>query len=53
MLLLQLGINLKMSGHVMLKYAECTVQPGYNEIGLYDIPPITSDTLQYQLTLHC
>ena len=27
--------------------------PGYNEIGLYDTSPITSDILWYQLIPHC
>jgi hypothetical protein len=30
-----------------------TVEPGYNELGLYDISPITSDILWYQLIPHC
>jgi len=27
----------------------CTVEPGYNDIGLYDTSPITSDIMWYQL----
>jgi hypothetical protein len=27
----------------------CTVEPGYNDIGLYDTSPITSDILWYLL----
>jgi len=42
-----------MSGHVMLKYTEYTVKPGYNDIGLYDTPPIASDILWYQLIPNC
>jgi hypothetical protein len=30
-----------------------TVEPGYNDIGLYDTSPITSDILWYQLIRHC
>jgi hypothetical protein len=30
-----------------------TVEPGYNDIGLYDTSPITSDILWYQLIPHC
>jgi hypothetical protein len=29
------------------------VEPGYNDIGLYDTSPITSDILWYQLIPHC
>jgi hypothetical protein len=28
-----------------------TVEPGYNDIGLYDTSPIASDVLWYQLLL--
>jgi hypothetical protein len=30
-----------------------TVEPGYNDIGLYDISPVESDILWYQLIRHC
>ena len=30
-----------------------TVDPGYNDIGLYDTPPIPSDFLRYQSIPHC
>jgi len=30
-----------------------TVETGYNDIGLYHTPSITSDILQYQLTPLC
>jgi hypothetical protein len=30
-----------------------TVEPGYNDIGLYDTSSITSDILWYQLIPHC
>jgi hypothetical protein len=30
-----------------------TVEPGYNDICLYDTPPIQSDSLWYQLIRHC
>ena len=30
-----------------------TVEPGYNDIGLYDTPHITSDILWYQSVPHC
>jgi hypothetical protein len=30
-----------------------TDEPGYNDIGLYDISPIASDILSYQLIPHC
>jgi hypothetical protein len=30
-----------------------TVEPGYNDIGLYDTSPIASDILLYQLIPHC
>ena len=36
-----------------LYFSQNTVNPGYNDIGLYDTPSIESDTLQYQLTPHC
>jgi hypothetical protein len=37
-----------------LKYSEVdTVEPGYNDIGLYDISSIASDILWDQLTPHC
>jgi hypothetical protein len=29
------------------------IEAGYNDIGLYDTPPITSDILLYQLIPHC
>jgi hypothetical protein len=29
------------------------VEPGYNDIGLYDTSPIASDILWYQLIPHC
>jgi hypothetical protein len=31
----------------------CTVELGYNDIGLYDTPSITSHILWYQLIPHC
>jgi len=30
-----------------------TVEPDYNDIGLYNTSPITSDVLWYQLIPHC
>jgi hypothetical protein len=30
-----------------------TVEPGYNDIGLYDTSPIASDFLPYQLIPYC
>jgi hypothetical protein len=30
-----------------------TVGPGYNDVGLYDIPSITTAILWYQLIPHC
>jgi hypothetical protein len=30
-----------------------TVEPGYNDIGLYGTSPIASDILRYQLVPHC
>jgi len=30
-----------------------TVEPGYNDIGLYDNSPVTSDILRYQLIPYC
>jgi hypothetical protein len=30
-----------------------TVEPGYNDIALYDISPIASAILWYQLIGHC
>ena len=30
-----------------------TVEPGYNDIALYETSPITSDILLYQLIRHC
>jgi hypothetical protein len=30
-----------------------TVELGYNDIGLYDTSPTTSDILWYQLIRHC
>ena len=33
-------------------YAVCTVEPGYNNICLYDTPPIAADILWYQLIPH-
>jgi hypothetical protein len=32
---------------------ENTVEPGYNDIALYDTSPIASDILWYQLIHHC
>jgi len=29
------------------------VEPGYNDVGLYDASSIPSDTLRYQLIPHC
>jgi hypothetical protein len=29
------------------------VEPGYNDIGLYNTSPIASDILRYQLIRHC
>jgi hypothetical protein len=37
-------------GHYVRVY---TVEPGYNDIGLYDTSSITSDILWYQLIRHC
>ena len=37
----------------LLTVAQNTVEPGYNDIGLYDTSPITSDILWYQLIPHC
>jgi hypothetical protein len=36
-----------------LSTAVITVEPGYNDIVLYDTPPIASDILWYQLIRHC
>jgi len=30
-----------------------TVEPGYNDIGLYDTSSIASDILRYQVAPHC
>jgi hypothetical protein len=30
-----------------------TVEPGYNDTGLYDTSPIETDILWYQLLRHC
>jgi hypothetical protein len=30
-----------------------TVEPGYNDIGLCNTSPVTSDALWYQLIRHC
>jgi hypothetical protein len=30
-----------------------TVEPGYNDIGVYDSSPVVSDILWYQLIPHC
>jgi hypothetical protein len=38
---------------VVVAYRKITVEPGYNDTGLYDISPITSDILWYQLISHC
>jgi hypothetical protein len=32
---------------------KCTVEPGYNDIGLYDTPSTTSYILWFQLIRHC
>jgi hypothetical protein len=32
---------------------QITVEPGYNDIGLYDTSPIQSDILWYQLIYYC
>jgi hypothetical protein len=32
--------------------SQITVEPGYNDIGLYDTSPIVSDILWYKLILH-
>jgi hypothetical protein len=42
----------------MLKHARAhthtyAVEPGYNDIGLYDTSPIVSGILWYQLIPHC
>jgi hypothetical protein len=49
-----------LSGHINSKQSTTwnaenpqTVQPGYNDIGLYDSPYITSGILCYQLIPHC
>jgi hypothetical protein len=34
-------------------YMRNTVEPVYNDIGLYDTSPIESDILWYQLICHC
>ena len=34
-------------------YVVCAVEPGYNDICLYDTPPITSDIFWYQLIRPC
>jgi hypothetical protein len=42
--------------HVSLNLSKrelITVEPGYNDIGLYDTSPIASDILWYQLIPHC
>jgi hypothetical protein len=31
----------------------CTVEPGYDDIGLYDTSPVAPDILWYQLIPHC
>ena len=44
----------KSSKIIFLKVGKInTVEPGYNDIGLYDTSPITSDILWYQLIRHC
>jgi hypothetical protein len=40
-------------GPLGLSFAKNTVQPGYNDIGLYDTSSIASDILWYQLVPHC
>jgi hypothetical protein len=40
-----------MFGSVVL-YIQSSVEPGYNDIGLYDISRIESDILWYQLIPH-
>jgi hypothetical protein len=37
----------------MNKMIQYTVDPGYNDIGLYDISSIASDILWYQLIPRC
>jgi hypothetical protein len=36
-----------------MKHYSNTIEPGYNNIGLYDTSPIVSDILWYQLIRHC
>jgi hypothetical protein len=36
-----------------IRHNTTTVEPGYNDIGLYETSPITSDILWYQLIRHC
>jgi len=33
-------------------WSQITMEPGYNEIGLYDASPIVSDILWYKLISH-
>jgi hypothetical protein len=36
-----------------INISKSTVEPGYNDIGLYDTSSITSYILRYQLIPHC
>jgi hypothetical protein len=36
-----------------MKHYSNTAEPGYNDNGLYDTSPITSELLWYQLIRHC
>jgi hypothetical protein len=38
---------------IFILNATCTVEPGYNDIGLYDASYIVSYILWYQLIPHC
>jgi len=37
----------------VIKYEKSTAEPGYNDIGLCHISPITSHILWYKLIPHC
>jgi hypothetical protein len=47
------GINLKTTPIVKTWKPYITVETGYNNIGLYDTSPTTSDVMLYQLVPHC
>jgi len=38
---------------ILTTYFLFTVEPGYNDVALYDTSPITSHILWYQLIPHC